>query len=151
MLSKCSNIYIPYSIDNFTCVNWYHIVRTIISNFDTPFAYIIPTKTTPTTDIKWEKSSACKVKSLIHILPLGYFPQTNKICKICSIKMQFCISGSPGKSFRGCSYIRLNLPTVWWQLGQEWMTSLHPSMQNGIRQQPSHKLKKNQKFKNTFD
>lgn len=56
--------------------------------------------------------------------------------------MQFCISGSPGKSFRGYSYIRLNLPTVWWQLGQEWMTSLHPSMQNGIRQQPSHKLKK---------
>lgn len=56
--------------------------------------------------------------------------------------MQFRISGSPGKSFRGCSYIRLNLPTVWWQLGQEWMTSLHPSMQNGIRQQPSHKLKK---------
>lgn len=65
--------------------------------------------------------------------------------------MQFRISGSPGKSFRGCSYIRLNLPTVWWQLGQEWMTSLHPSMQNGIRQQPSHKLKKNQKFKNKFD
>lgn len=45
--SKSSNIYIPYSIDNFTCVNWYHIVRTIISNFDTPFAYIIPQQKQP--------------------------------------------------------------------------------------------------------
>lgn len=37
----------PTLIDNFTCVNWYHIVRTIISNFDTPFAYIIPQQKQP--------------------------------------------------------------------------------------------------------
>lgn len=35
---------------------------------------------------------------------------------------------------------RLYTPTSWWQLGQEWVTSLNMSTQNGIRQQPATPL-----------
>lgn len=98
----------------------------------------------------WSKNQLVELKASYTSYSLCFYPTFrsiyNKIRKICSIKKQFRISGSPEKSFRGCFYIRLNLPTVWWQLGQVWMTSLHPSMQNGIRQQPSHRLKKSKKF-----
>lgn len=37
-------------------------------------------------------------------------------------------------------YRRLLLPTIWWQLGQMWIASLQPSMQNGMKQQPRSHL-----------
>lgn len=43
-------------------------------------------------------------------------------------------------------YIRLYLPMTWLQLGQLWVTSLQPSTQKGMRQQPrSHPTKHNTK------
>ena len=47
-------------------------------------------------------------------------------------------------------YIRVYLPTIRWQLGHVWMTSLQASTQNGIRQQPKQPLKENQKIFNYF-
>lgn len=51
----------------------------------------------------------------------------------------------PGGGAGGCwwmagGYMRLQRPHCWWQLGHWCTTSLHASMQNGIRQQPSQQL-----------
>lgn len=41
-----------------------------------------------------------------------------------------------------CQHNLLNFPRGALQFGQVWITSLHESMKNGIRQQPNQQLKK---------
>ena len=52
-----------------------------------------------------------------------------------------CPSLTKSKLIPCCQHSLLNLPNGALQFGQVWMTSLHVSMQNGIRQQPNQHLK----------